>query len=127
VLYYRSATGQAEYLKDKGVALGMVRNSGYANFIENNTVHYRPGDVMVLYTDGVTEAKNARGDEFGYERLAQLIFEVRERSARQILDYLVDQLYAFSGTDSINDDCTVMIVKFATQQAQPVNSSENPT
>ena len=78
VLYYRAATGALEYFKDKGIALGMVRNKSYKNFIENNEFEYRPGDIMVLYTDGITEAKNDRGDEFGYERLSETIIEVKD-------------------------------------------------
>jgi sigma-B regulation protein RsbU (phosphoserine phosphatase) len=61
-----------EYLKDKGIALGMVRNKSYANFIQPNEFPYMSGDIMVLYTDGITEAKDKKGEEFGYDRLSQI-------------------------------------------------------
>lgn len=112
VLYYSAATGKTEYLKDKGVALGMVRNNSYGNFIESNEITYAPDDIMVLYTDGITEAKNSKGDEFGYERLAEVLMEVKSKTPQQIQEHLINKLYEFSGTDNINDDYTTMIVKF---------------
>ncbi|MFN8337278.1 MAG: GAF domain-containing SpoIIE family protein phosphatase [Cyclobacteriaceae bacterium] len=112
VLYYSAATGKAEYFKDKGVALGMVRNNSYKNFIEAKEFAYQPGDIMVLYTDGITEAKSAKGEEFGYDRLASVLMDVKEQSSRDIQEHLIKKLYEFSGTDNINDDYTTMIVKF---------------
>jgi len=112
VLYYCAATDKAEYFKDKGVALGMVRNNSYSNFIEANEFVYAPGDVMVLYTDGITEAKSTKGEEFGYERLAEVLMEVKTLSPLQIQDHLISRLYEFSGTQNINDDYTTMIIKF---------------
>src|SRR5690606_5742085 len=64
VLYSTAATDTIEYFKDKGIALGMVRNQSYSNFIKSYEFGYRPGDIMVLYTDGITEAKDKKGEEF---------------------------------------------------------------
>ncbi|HEX8039251.1 MAG TPA: GAF domain-containing SpoIIE family protein phosphatase, partial [Chryseosolibacter sp.] len=113
LLYYNAVTGKAQYFKDKGIALGMVKNKSYSNFIEANEFPYHPGDIMVLYTDGVTEAKNGKGEEFGYDRLANILLEVKGSEPRQIQDYLIKRLYEFSGTTNINDDYTTMIVKFS--------------
>jgi serine phosphatase RsbU (regulator of sigma subunit) len=112
LLYYNAAENKAEYFKDKGIALGMIKNRSYSNFIEANEFAYNTGDIMVLYTDGVTEAKNTRGEQFGYDRLAQMLLEVREQEPKQIQEYLIKRLYEFSGTTNINDDYTTMIVKF---------------
>jgi sigma-B regulation protein RsbU (phosphoserine phosphatase) len=112
VLYYSAAKDKAEYFKDKGVALGMVRNNSYNNFIEANEFEYAPNDIMVLYTDGITEAKSAKGEEFGYDRLLEVVMEVKTLEPKQIQDYLIKRLYEFSGTENINDDYTTMIVKF---------------
>jgi serine phosphatase RsbU (regulator of sigma subunit) len=112
VLYYCAAQNKVDYFKDKGIALGMVRNKSYRNFIQNNEFAYSSGDIMVLYTDGITEAKNDKGDEYGYERLAEKIMEIKERSPKEIQDHVIQSLYEFSGTHNINDDYTTMIVKF---------------
>jgi sigma-B regulation protein RsbU (phosphoserine phosphatase) len=115
VLYYCAETGKAEYLRDKGVALGMVRNNSYSKFIEANEFAYGPGDIMVLYTDGITEAKSTKGDEFGYDRLSEVLTSVYEQTPLEIQDQLINKLYEFSGTKNINDDYTTMIVKFKTE------------
>lgn len=112
VLYYDSKKQDLEYFKDRGVALGMVRNKSYSNFIKSYEFEYQPGDMMVLYTDGITEAKDGKGEEFGYDRLLTTVKEVSSLSARQVQDHLISKLYEFSGTDNIDDDYTTMIVKF---------------
>lgn len=112
VLYFRASSGKTEYLKDKGTALGMVRSRDYCNFIETNELKYETGDVMLLYTDGITEAKDARGEEFGYDRLADSLKEITSGSAKDIEDHVIKKLYEFSGTNNINDDYTSMTVKF---------------
>lgn len=112
VLYFCAGKEKAIYFKDKGIALGMVRNKSYKNFIQANEFEYKPGDVMVLYTDGITEAKDAKGEEFGYERLEEVVSEVRSLGPKEIQDHLIKKLYEFTGTENINDDYTTMIVKF---------------
>jgi serine phosphatase RsbU (regulator of sigma subunit) len=112
VLYFRASTGKAEYLKDKGTALGMIKSKEYCNFIETNELPYSPGDIMVLYTDGITEAKDKKGEEFDLVRLEKTVVEVTDKSPREIQEHLIKRLYEYSGTDQINDDYTTMIVKF---------------
>lgn len=112
VLYYREATNKAEFLKDKGTALGMVRSKDYRNFVETNQIDYAPGDIMILYTDGITEAKNNKGEEFGYSRLSATLTEVVRLSPKEIEDHIINRLYEFSGSEDINDDYTSMTVKF---------------
>ena len=112
VLYYHGAVGKAEYLQDKGAALGMVKDKSYCNMIDVYQIKYKTGDIMVLYTDGITEAKNNKGEEFGYENLEKVILGAREMGAKEIQVHLIDKLYEYSGTDDINDDFTTMIVRF---------------
>jgi serine phosphatase RsbU (regulator of sigma subunit) len=112
VLYYRAVEKKSEYLKDKGTALGMIKSKDYCNFIETNELSYAPGDIMVLYTDGITEAKDKKGEEFDLTRLEQTLGEVTEKSPKEIQEHLIKRLYEYSGTDQINDDYTTMIVKF---------------
>ncbi|MFZ5972272.1 MAG: GAF domain-containing SpoIIE family protein phosphatase [Bacteroidota bacterium] len=113
VLYYQHSRKQAAYLKDRGTALGMIKNKNYCDFIDNNEIPYAAGDVMVLYTDGITEAKSQKGDEYGNERLQKVIEKVADKGAKEIQETLISDLHHFSGTDQINDDYTTMIVKFA--------------
>ena len=89
----------SEYFKDKGVALGMVRNKSYSNFIQSYEFEYKRGDMMVLYTDGITEAKDNKGEEFGYDRLlSTVVNEAYDMAPKEIQDHLINKLYEFSGT-----------------------------
>ncbi len=112
VLYYSADKNEASYLKDKGTALGMVRHPHYEKLLENNEVSYKSGDIMVLYTDGITEAKDARGEEFDYDRLSKALQEVTEKSSLEIEKHIINRLLEFTGTKDINDDYTLMTVKF---------------
>lgn len=112
VLYYKSGEDLVEYFKDKGVALGMVRNKSYRNFMQTNEFAFANGDIMVLYTDGITEAKNAKGEEFGYKRLAEILTEEKAKSPKEIQDRIISSLYEFSGSESLDDDYTTMIIRF---------------
>jgi serine phosphatase RsbU (regulator of sigma subunit) len=112
VLFYRSNTRTAEYLKDRGTALGMIKTKDYCNYIDTNVISYAAGDIMVLYTDGITEAKDQKGEEYGDDRLKETLLQVTEKEPKEIAEHLISQLYEYSGTHMINDDYTTMIVKF---------------
>jgi serine phosphatase RsbU (regulator of sigma subunit) len=112
VLYLREGEKQASFLKDKGAALGMIRSKDYCNFIETNEIKYVTGDTMVLYTDGITEAKSSKGEEFGDQRLADALNEKIGATAKEIEDNIIKKLYEFSGSANLNDDYTLMTVKF---------------
>lgn len=112
VLYYRAAEKQSTFLVDKGAALGMVKGQDYCHHVETHAISYAPGDVMVLYTDGITEAKNPKGEEFGLERLKETMMEVSAGTPREMQEHLIRRLYDYTGTEEIDDDYTTMIVKF---------------
>ena len=112
LLYFNEKEKSLTYLVDKGAALGMIKGKDYCNYIETNSISYNPGDLMVLYTDGITEAKSKKGEEFGLERLKQTISDVLERDPQEMQSHLISSLYAYTGTEEIDDDYTTMIVKF---------------
>ena len=62
--------------------------------------------------NGITEAKSEKGEEYGLERLQETIDKITDQSPKDMLTGLMNDLYAFSGTEEINDDYTTMIVKF---------------
>jgi sigma-B regulation protein RsbU (phosphoserine phosphatase) len=112
VLYFFAQSKTSGYLKDKGKALGMIKSKDYCNHVETNELSYATDDIMVLYTDGITEAKDQKGEEFGLENLQNTLQKITDKMPKDIVTGLMDSLYAFSGTNEINDDYTVMIVKF---------------
>jgi len=90
-----------------GPALGLIE----AGTFGSHAVKLMPGTVLVAYTDGVSEARNAADQEFGEEALADLIEQVRDESAAQICARVLDTIREFRGTRQDQDDVTVMVVK----------------
>lgn len=111
-LYYSQVRDETIFLQNKGLGLGIIRNDTFREYTEVNSITYAAGDVMVLYTDGIVEAMNRKGEEFGYERLRNVLRENKEASAAVIQKTIIRKLYEFMGTDAINDDYTMVIVRF---------------
>ena len=111
-LYYHHDQDETEFLENKGLGLGILRDDNFANYLEEAFIDYQSGDIMVLYTDGITEAANFKKEEYGYEKLALLLKENKEKSSAQISQIIIDDLYAFVGDTNVNDDYTLLILKF---------------
>ncbi len=104
---FRHADGRMEYLIEGGVVLGMFEDSKY----EERPLGISPGDIMVFYTDGVTEAKNEKEEEFGTKRLKQVINDSHHLSASQIQENIYKAVKDFTGGPQMADDLTMIIVK----------------
>lgn len=111
-LIYQAQTDNVEFLKDHGLGLGILRDDQFENYIEVNTKNYSPGDIWLLYTDGITEAKNESNEEFGYERLKVLIKANYDQAPEEIERIILNDLTTFCGTKPPSDDLTLLIIKF---------------
>jgi sigma-B regulation protein RsbU (phosphoserine phosphatase) len=72
----------------------------------------RPGDRLVIFTDGVVEAQDSQGQEFGDARLMEVLKGVREEAAAGTLDRLLSSVDAFVGTAPRSDDITCLVMRF---------------
>jgi len=77
-----------------------------------NSASLTSGDILVLYTDGVTEAANLLGEEFGMERLSTLIRGGHTLSADGLMNHIVESVTDFSRDVGFEDDVTILVVKF---------------
>jgi phosphoserine phosphatase RsbU/P len=111
-LYYNSTADKADYFVSKGLGLGIKRSNGFKKFIEVNKFNFNQGDVIVLYTDGIVEANNEAKEEYGYEKLQQVLYENSDRSAEDIKNAIVDSVYSHCGETRLDDDYTLLIIKF---------------
>jgi sigma-B regulation protein RsbU (phosphoserine phosphatase) len=109
-------------LMQTGMVLGPSATASYSR----GFLSLQPGDALLLYTDGMIEATNPRGEEFGVERLKAAFQEEREKKADEIVRALVARVGDFGETDDAEDDRTVVVVKrVALDQATvPVASAE---
>jgi serine phosphatase RsbU (regulator of sigma subunit) len=77
-----------------------------------NSANLTAGDILVLYTDGVTEAQNSRGEEFGMERLSTLIRHGHSLSADGLMNHILESVIDFSRDVGFDDDATILVVRF---------------
>ncbi len=110
-LFYSAKNGTIKFLEDNGLGLGILRDEQFDEFVETNEISYSSGDIFMLYTDGVTEAKNKQNEEFGYERLKQFLEKHTFYSADYIKDEILKTLYNFSESSNLEDDITFLIIK----------------
>ena len=96
------------------MVLGIFDGADY----ESGTVELKRGDHLVLFTDGVLEARDTKGDEFGEQRLHTLLQENARRSASHILARLRDAIALFSAGTPQHDDITVMILGYQESEKQ---------
>lgn len=103
-LLLQAETGEALWLKTRGVALGLRRKSVY----EQAEITLDPGDCLLLYTDGVTEARNPAGEEFEEHRLEAVIRTLSARPAGAIPEALLAAIDSFAAGATQHDDITVI-------------------
>jgi len=103
----RHATGQVELLTAGGPVLGILPNITYAG----GRTRLEPGDLLVMYSDGVSEAPNIKDEEFGEEAVGQIAAACLGRTADEVLMEIARQLRAFLGECSPTDDVTMVVAR----------------
>jgi sigma-B regulation protein RsbU (phosphoserine phosphatase) len=108
----RAETGlvQVDFLTSEGMALGLVPGEVFDQSIEARVEAFRPGDLLVLYTDGITEAVNEEGKEFSGARLADSVRSLYGRSPREINAGILEAVERFAGETPQRDDLTLVTV-----------------
>ena len=106
-LLYRAATDQCEYLEVSGVAMGVFKEAQYAE----DVVTLGEGDVLILFTDGITEAINEDQEEFEEGRLEKVVMQHASRPAQELVDLIIEAVAAFATEQGVFDDETLVVVK----------------
>lgn len=101
------ANGEIEKLDTAGLALSIVERETY----EHDKFVFETGDVLIIYSDGITEAMNADHQEFDEERLLSIVHENASHSAEDIVMAVTASVQAFVGQADQNDDMTIVIIK----------------
>ena len=105
----RCSAGSCRQIELPGVPLGSFPGITY----DEVTLDLRPHDLFVFCTDGIFEALNPNGAEFGARRLCEVIDETHEHTARGIVDAIFDAVSSFRGTEPQADDMTAVAIKIA--------------
>jgi serine phosphatase RsbU (regulator of sigma subunit) len=106
-LWFRAQSGEIRFLTTPGTILGMSRDAG----LEERTVDISPGDILVFYTDGVTETRNPQGEFFGEQNLTAVVQANANAGAQDIGDAIYAAVVEFAETEPLHDDLALFIVK----------------
>ncbi|UCC64321.1 MAG: GAF domain-containing protein [Anaerolineae bacterium] len=101
------ADGQVESLRCRGIALGVLEEIE----LQGKETHLAPGDMLVLYTDGVTEAINADDEEFGIRRLTEIVAARRQKAAAEVLADVDGAVTDFVAGQPQFDDLTMVVAR----------------
>jgi serine phosphatase RsbU (regulator of sigma subunit) len=86
-------------------------NEKFAELLEEDGIELHKGDVLVLYTDGITEAMNAQSDLFGEGRLGRLVAEHGHLDSGELRERILREVEAFVGGADQHDDMTMILIK----------------
>ncbi len=106
-LLLRQGTPEAARLETGGTMVGLFPDTNF----DRQQVRLQAGDILVLYTDGVTETADRSGDQFSIERLEAVVRENATRSAQELVEVILDATAKFRGSPVPADDQTVVLVK----------------
>lgn len=104
--------GEARFIRTQGLGLGLDRGDLFRRALTEERVRLQPGDVFVLYTDGVVESRSPEGEEYGYERLLGALRTHRHEDAQDLHGALLADLNTFIEHDDYDDDMTLVVLKW---------------
>ncbi|MDD5461547.1 MAG: PAS domain S-box protein [Methylococcales bacterium] len=106
-LLLKASQNECHHLDAEGMILGIRKNIVF----EQKTTILAKGDLILLYTDGLTEAESPDGEFFGIERASNILIQYAQQSPESIIDALLEHLKQFCQRNSFNDDITLMVFR----------------
>ena len=103
--------GKANYLKPKGIGLGIANKTTFEKNIEAVEIKLEENDALILFTDGIIEARNSLGEEFGLERLISIAENYAWNNSDELRSMILKSVFAFCEGESQFDDLTLLIIK----------------
>jgi len=110
-LYYCADTRTITELKPKGISIGMFENIYFSERLEEQKIYFKPGDLLLLYSDGITEAANPENQIFDVSGLKSALAESARESSPILIDRINAALRSFVKTDELQDDATMVAIK----------------
>ena len=103
--------GKVERIDTGDLGLPVGLEPDIAPFIDTRQISFEKGDMVVLHTDGVTEAENSKGELFGFDRLLEDARRLHGGTAEEVVEGILDDLMAYIGTHKIHDDITLVVMR----------------
>jgi len=115
VLHIRGET--AEKIKPSGLGLGICDTEYFEETLEETIIPLQENDTIILYTDGITEAKDNHLNDFGERYFTDILLENRQKNAEDIADKVIREVSLFSKDHSQYDDITLLILKWKPRES----------
>jgi serine phosphatase RsbU (regulator of sigma subunit) len=103
--------GSIELLNTRGIGLGLDKDELFNNSLDEHEFEYEKDNLLFFYTDGLNEAMNRKREEFGMERLINIIRQHKKMSSAEISDNMMDEVNSFVEDAEQHDDITLVVVK----------------
>jgi serine phosphatase RsbU (regulator of sigma subunit) len=110
VLFLRNS--EVIELLPSGIAIGLDHSQLFENNLEEISLQLQTNDLLVFYTDGVTEARNQQLEEFGTERLNEIVKQSMNNSSQAVIQKIFEELTVFSKDYPQHDDITLLAIKY---------------
>jgi hypothetical protein len=110
-ILFKKADGTIKWLQPVGVALGMTKDEAFNKVSLEDKIELEEGDVLVLYTDGITEAQNEEEEFYDEKRLKKLIKREKTNSSKELRDLIIEDVRTFIGDSRQFDDMTLVVIK----------------
>ncbi|MDD3626622.1 MAG: PP2C family protein-serine/threonine phosphatase, partial [bacterium] len=111
VLLFRKSEGEIQELKPRGVGIGIGDELFFEKHLFEEKFFLQQGDIFFMYTDGLTEAMNEAEEEFGLERVKEIILENSDKSSKKIVEEIIKDVESFRKDALQNDDITILCLK----------------
>jgi serine phosphatase RsbU (regulator of sigma subunit) len=113
ILHYDIRSGNAGFIEDKGLGLGIIRNDTFISHIHVYKKDFYAGDILVLYTDGMEEATGARNKEpYGYVRLKTSLEKAERKSAAEVKKTMLSDFRRYVKNNENQDDQAMIVLRF---------------
>ena len=94
------------------MGIGFVGKKIFDDVLEEKEIHVESGETIVIFSDGITEIRDAGGEELGYNRFAEIIrFARSEPDAQRMTDRILREVLMFAGASSFTDDATFVVIR----------------
>ncbi len=110
-IVFSTGTSETRLLQTAGIGLGLEKGDLFTKTLVEGELQLSPGDTLVFYTDGFTEAMNSEQEEFGSERFLEVLHRSNHGSAAQLLQNAFDEVRKFAGDHPQHDDMTMVVLK----------------
>ena len=111
LVHFKAKNGQIIYHQPAGIAVGLDRGQIFKDSLQEHLIDIDLGDVLVFYTDGLSEAMNGKLDEYTEVRLADILKQFADQPVEIIKKRLIEDVFKFVGDHHLHDDLTLILLK----------------